>query len=311
MDYKDYYKILGVKRNATTPEIRKAYRRLARKYHPDVSKEINAEAHFKEINEANEVLKDQKKRQAYDHLGKNWQAGQNFRPPPNWNNQNTGNSSFFEDIANQQYTAGGKAGFSDFFEGLFGDRGFKNQKQGFSPFQSTGYQQKQQKMDQTATIHLALEDVYHGIKKTIRLPNGTNLQIKIPKEITEGKKIRLNGKAQNGGNLYLKIKFNPHKLFDINGKNVTLKLPISPWEAALGTSVTVPTLGGKIKMKIPTGSQTGQKLRLKGRGLPGTPAGDQYLLLQIQTPTIESSDQYEFYSEMKKKFSWNPRKNKF
>lgn len=309
MEYKDYYKILGVERDAKEAEIKTAYRRLARKYHPDVSKEADAETKFKEVGEAYEVLKDKEKRQAYDQLGANWKQGQNFNPPPGW-----------EDIFSNAGSAGNASGasfgdtggFSDFFESMFGGGGF-NQSGGF---QHRGFQSKG--ADQHANISISLEDAFQGAKKNIRLGNkqtgnGRNLDVKIPAGITSGKRIRLSGQGGPGagggpnGDLYLEVTITPHNLFKVDGKNILLDLPIAPWEAVLGASVHVPTLGGRVEAKIPAGSQSGKKLRLKNRGLKGNPAGDQIVTLQIVMPKINNDEDKSYFGEMQKRFDFNPR----
>jgi curved DNA-binding protein len=307
MEYRDYYQILGVGRDASQEQIKSAYRKLARKYHPDVSKEADAEARFKELGEAYEVLKDPEKRAAYDSLGRNWKEGQNFRPPPGWD-------SGFE------FSGGfGGAGFSDFFESLFG-AGFGGGRAGagFGPRPTRGE-------DHHARIQITLEDAYHGGSRQVslnvpqydaqgRLVNRTRtLQVKIPKGITEGQKIRLSGQGAPGhggaanGDLLLEVGIAAHKHFELDGKDIHLPLPLTPWEAALGARLAVPTLGGEVELKIPPGSQSGQKLRLKGRGLPGNPAGDQYVVLQIQSPPAESEEDRHFYEEMARRFQFNPR----
>ncbi len=306
MEYKDYYKILGVERDAKEAEIKTAYRRLARKYHPDVSKESNAEEKFKEVGEAYEVLKDSEKRQAYDQLGANWKAGQDFNPPPGWEDI-FANAGF----AGQTASSGGfgASGFSDFFESMFGG-GFA-QHGGAQGFQQRGFQSKG--ADQHASISVSLEDAFNGAKKNIRLGSGRNLDVKIPKGITSGKRIRLAGQGGAGtgggpnGDLYLEVTISPNRLFKVEGKNVLLDLPISPWEAAMGARVQVPTLGGRVETKIPAGSQSGKKLRLKKRGLSGTPAGDQIVTLQIMMPPIKDDEDKRYFEEMEKRFEFNPR----
>ncbi|MEM8845229.1 MAG: DnaJ C-terminal domain-containing protein [Pseudomonadota bacterium] len=312
MEYKDYYKILGVERNADEAEIKKAYRRLARKYHPDVSKESDAEAKFKEIGEAYEVLKDSQKRQAYDQLGANWKAGQEFRPPPGWEQAGFGGFS-------SQGFQGGASGFSDFFESIFGG-GFAQQAgghgfggQGFSSegFSSQGFQQAGQ--DQTATIDVSIHDAFHGTTRSIRLSNGKSLQVKIPKGITTGKKIRLSGQGTPGmnggpnGDLYLEVTVVDDVTFTLKDKDVYVDLIITPWEAALGEKVPVATLGGTVELKIPAGSQSGRKMRLTGKGLPGSPAGDLYVCLNIATPPANTDQEKEMYQSMKDAFDFNPR----
>jgi len=302
MEYKDYYKILDVERDAKEAEIKTAYRRLARKYHPDVSKEANAEKKFKEVGEAYEVLKDSQKRQAYDQLGANWQAGQNFNTPPGWENMYSGapgNADF----------AG--SGFSDFFESMFGggfaqQGGFYEQGHRQQGFQSKG-------ADQHANISITLEEAFVGEKKSIRLSGGRNLDVKIPKGITSGKRIRLAGQGGEGagggpkGDLYLEVTIAPHHLFKVEDKNIILNLPIAPWEAVLGAKVQVPTLGGRVETKIPAGAQSGNKLRLKNRGLAGNPSGDQIITLQIVMPEALSDQDKEFYRDMQQHFDFDPR----
>ena len=295
MEYKDYYKILGVSRSADQDEIKKAYRRLARKYHPDVSKEKDAETRFKEVSEAYEVLKDPERRATYDQLG-TYRQGQDFRPPPGWRGGFGG--------------ADGSA-FSDFFESVFG----QGSPFGEGPFGGRRRRGAVKGADEKARISIALEDAYHGASKNVRL-EGTGsrqLKVKIPAGITEGRQIRLSGQGRPGpgggpaGDLYLEIHITPHPLYRVDGRDLFLDLPIAPWEAALGSTVKVPTLGGALELKIPAGSQTGRKLRLKGRGLPGSPAGDQYVVLKIVTPKAETKEARELYEKMRKTMAFDPR----
>jgi curved DNA-binding protein len=300
MEYKDYYKILGVSRNASQDEIKQAYRKKARQYHPDVSQEKNAEQRFKEIGEAYEVLKDTEKRAAYDQLGTHWQAGENFRPPPGWNfNFDFGQGGFRETSVD----------FSDFFESLFGGAA---RKKNHNPFHSAGKEQQ-------TKIAITLEEAYQGTTRAIHVQapkiNGSGqilnqtrtLNVKIPQGITEGQKIRLSGQGGTNGDLYLEIEFQPHQLYQAKGRDIYLTLPITPWEAALGSTIAVPTLGGNVEMKIPAGSQSGQKLRLKGRGLQGQPSGDHYVELKIVTPKANTETARSFYHKMAQEFSFNPR----
>ncbi len=302
MEYKDYYKILGVERSADADAIKRAYRKLARKYHPDVSKERNAEARFKEVNEAYEVLHDPEKRQAYDTLGSNWKQGQNFRPPPGWQE-----SGFHFD---QRGFEG--SGFSDFFDSLFGGMGG-------SPFGARGraHAGKRKGEDALARVAIALDDAYHGTVCNIRVQSNSNesktLRVKIPPGVAEGQKIRLGGQGGSGpsggpaGDLYVEVQIKPHDWFRLEGRDVLLDLPITPWEAALGTTIHAPTLGGKVDLKIPPGTQSGKKLRLKGRGLPGAPAGDQIITIQIHTPPVRNDVDKERYRKMKKEMDFDPR----
>ncbi|MDD3617946.1 MAG: DnaJ C-terminal domain-containing protein [Desulfobulbaceae bacterium] len=312
MEYKDYYAILGVKRDATQDEIKKAYRRLARKYHPDVSKEADAESRFKDVGEAYEVLSDPEKKAAYDRIGSNWKAGQEFKPPPNWD-------------AGFQFSGGGFSGadfggFSDFFEELFGRGRFAGSRQRSAGFRMQGE-------NQYAKIAIRLEDAYHGSKQTITLSRAVvdqnghvrtephTLQVTIPKGITEGQHIRLEGQGMPGigggpsGDLYLEIAFAEHPLFQVKGRDIYYTLPVTPWEAALGATVTVPTLGGKVELKIPPNSQGGKKLRLKGRGLStAARSGDQYVTLRIVVPEAKTEQQKKLYRDMARLMPVNPRK---
>jgi curved DNA-binding protein len=299
MQYKDYYKVLGVERDASEADIKKAYRRLARKYHPDVSKEADAEKKFKELGEAYEVLKDPQKRQSYDQLGENWQSGESFRPPP-------GFEGFGHAGAGFQNTSG----FSDFFESLFG-AGFAQN--------STGRQGRQQYnqagQDQTAPITISIQEAYKGANKSIRLSNGKSLQVKIPAGITSGKKIRLSGQGGQGvgganGDLYLEVTVADDKTYSLQGKDIYVNLNITPWEAALGEKVSLTTLDGKVDIKIPAGSRSGRKMRFTGKGLPGKNAGNLYVTLLICTPPAVTEEDVEFYENMKQQFKFNPRVEK-
>jgi curved DNA-binding protein len=292
MEYKDYYKVLDVSRDVTQDELKKAYRKLARKYHPDVSKETNAEAKFKEVGEAYEVLKDKEKRAQYDQFGSNYQHGQSFNPPPGWSGQGGG--------------TGGGGNFSSFFENMFSNGGgMAGNEQFFA-----------QGEDVNAKITISLEDAFTGAQKSIRRPDGAtqsgSINVKIPAGITSGKKIRLadQGKAGAGGNagdLFLEINIANHGHYQVSDKDVTINLPISPWEAALGAKITVPTLAGKITLTIPKNAKSGQKMRLKGRGLPGKEAGDQIVILQIMTPPADSPKAQQLYQQMAEELNFNPR----
>ena len=303
MQYKDYYKTLGVDRGASQDEIKRAYRRLARKYHPDVSKEHDAEARFKELGEAYEVLKDPKKRAAYDRLGANWKSGQDFRPPPEWNREfNFGGGRGF----GRRGGFGGGGDFSDFFENLFG--------QG-SPFGGSINEEafaNRKGSDRRTPLPITLEEAFGGGSRRVDV-GGRKLQVKIPAGISDGSQIRLAGQGDMPlvggarGDLYLEVKIQPHRLYELEGRDLVLKLPITPWEAALGARISVPTLGGRVEMKIPAGSQSGGKLRLKGRGLPGKPAGDLYVALRIVTPPAESAAAREFYQRMERELPFDPR----
>ncbi len=313
MEYKDYYRVLGVERTATQDEIKKAYRRLARKYHPDVSKEPNAEERFKEINEANEVLQDPEKRAAYDRLGSGWQSGQEFRPPPGWDQG-------FE-FSGNGFRGAGPSSFSDFFESLFGNGSPFGA--GFRTGQGPGMHLRGE--DHHARIQVTLEEAFHGATKQVKLERpelnrsgrvvtrAHTLKVRIPAGITAGQQVRLPGQGSEGpgggnrGDLYLEVEIAPHPLFRVEGRDVVLDLPLTPWEAALGATVAVPTLGGTVEARIPAGARSGQKMRLKGRGLPGSPPGDQYLVLQVVTPPADTAAKRKLYQEMAHAMPFNPR----
>jgi curved DNA-binding protein len=312
MRYKDYYKVMGVPRTASQDEIKRAYRKLARKFHPDVSKEKDAEEKFKELQEANEVLRDPEKRAAYDQLGPDWRPGQDFRPPPDW-------GKGFEFSRGRPDE--GPAEFSDFFSELFGSRSPFGRAQG-GPRAGRGFAAAGQ--DHVARVDVDLEDAFRGSTRTIELrtPEMTadghvvvkprTLRVSIPAGVTEGQQIRLAGQGSPGlgggpsGDLFLEVNFRPHRLFKVDGRDVTLTLPIAPWEAALGETVSVPTLGGAVEMKLPSGARGGQKLRLRGRGLPGPEPGDQFVLLKIVLPP-ESPRARELFEEMKRDVPFDPR----
>ena len=305
MQFKDYYKTLGLARDASQDEIKRAYRRLARKYHPDVSKASDAEERFKEVAEAYEVLKDPEKRAAYDRFGSDWRAGQEFRPPPDWN------AGFEFRNAGAGVDPGG---FSEFFESLFGQGGL-----GGAGFAGMGGGFRARQQDHHARILIDLEDAYRGASRAITLERPElddqgrlvqkphTLNVKIPRGVTAGQRIRLSGQGMDGGDLYLEVDFRPHPRYTVEGRDVTLTLPTTPWEAALGNTVTVPTLGGPVDLKIPVGSQSGRKLRLRGRGLPGTPPGDQYVVLQIVTPPATTDEGRRLYEQMARVMPMNPR----
>jgi curved DNA-binding protein len=313
MEYKDYYKIMGVKRDATQDEIKRAYRKLARKFHPDVSKEADAEKKFKELGEAYEVLKDPEKRTAYDQLGSQWKAGQDFRPPPGWER-----GFEFRDFGGEGADMGG---FSDFFESLFGHAGRRPPARG----SRTQRDFRIRGEDHHARVVVDLEDSYKGASRSITLQvpgrddhgrvttRARTLNVRIPKGIRQGQQIRLAGQGGPGigggeaGDLYLEIEFNPRGHYRVEGADVYLDLPVAPWEAALGATVKVPTPSGAVDLKVPSNSQAGRKLRLKGRGIPAQKPGDLYVVLQIAVPPADTDRRRSAYEKMKEDFEFNPR----
>ncbi|KAA3630231.1 MAG: J domain-containing protein [Proteobacteria bacterium] len=309
MEFKDYYQIMGVKRDATQDEIKRAYRKLARKFHPDVSKEPDAEARFKEIGEANEVLKDPEKRAAYDQLGANWKAGQEFRPPPEWDQG-------FE-FHGGGFTEADASQFSDFFESLFG-RGFDHGEARHAGFNARGE-------DTHTKVMIDLEDAYQGASRTLTLRQTElgrdgrpamkerTLNVRIPKGVRQGQHIRLARQGGAGigkggpGDLYLEVEFRPHPFYHVEGRDVFLDLPVAPWEAALGATVKAPTPTGVVDLKIPAGSATGRNLRLKERGIPGQPPGDLYVVVQIVLPPADSEAAKAAYRHLQEALPFNPR----
>jgi len=303
VEFKDYYAIMGVARDASADEIKRAYRRLARKYHPDVSKEKDAEARFKEIGEAYEVLRDTEKRAAYDQLGRRPQ-GEEFRPPPDWHFEFEGDPG----------VAGGM--HSDFFEQLFGGLGRRGARGG--GFRSRGF-------DTTAQVEITLEEAFRGTSRTLSLqrmergadgrvtPRVQQLNVKIPAGVTDGQQIRVPAQGEPGiggeapGDLFLQMRVLPHRYYRLEGRDVWLDLPVTPWEAALGETVRVPTLAGKVDLKIPKGSQTDRQLRLKGRGLPGNPPGDQFVVLKIVAPAADTPEREALYKQLAASMRMNPR----
>lgn len=297
MEYKDYYEIMGVARDASADDIKRAYRRLARKYHPDVSKEKDAEARFKEVGEAYEVLRDPEKRAAYDALGTR-KTGEDFRPPPEWH-----------------FDFGGGAepqDHSEFFENLFGGLG------GRGSFRNRGF-------DTAAQVDLTVEEAFRGTERTVAVERvapaargrpraaAQQIRVKIPAGAVDGQQIRVAAQGQPGsgggpaGDLYLVVRLLPHRWFRVEGRDVWLDLPVAPWEAALGETVRVPTLGGRVDLKLPKGAHTDQQLRLRGRGLPGSPPGDQFIVLKVQAPAPKSAAEEELYRQLASALRSNPR----
>jgi curved DNA-binding protein len=313
VEFKDYYQILGVERDVTQDELKRAYRKLARKYHPDVSSEPDAEARFKEIGEAYEVLKDPEKRAAYDQLGSDWQAGQDFRPPPDW-------AQGFE-FRGGGFTEADPQHFSEFFESLFGHdfdlRGAGRRSGGFSA----------RGEDTHARILIDLEDSFRGAERSVTLKHSEldasgrpalrqrTLKVRIPRGIRRGQHIRLAGQGGAGlgqgkaGDLYLEVEFRRHPLYEVEGSDLYLDLPLAPWEAALGTRVQVPAPDGRVELKIPPNTQGGQKLRLKGKGLPASRPGDLYVVVRIALPPADTPERVQAWERLRDAGDFNPRKH--
>jgi len=289
MQFKDYYEILGVEPGAGEAEIKTAYRRLARKYHPDVSKEAGAEEKFKAVNEAYEALRDPQKRTAYDQLrARGYRPGDDVQPPPGGFGGGPGGFDFEEIFAG----GGAGGGFSDFFESLFGrQRGGFGQQPGRGP---------QPRGDTRAKLAVPLEAVYDGGSVRIGI-NGKTLDVRVPKGVRPGQVIRLAGQGAQG-DLLLEIEYAAHPQFEVDGRNIVHVLAVAPWEAALGATVSVPTLGGPVELKIPPDSEAGRKLRLRGRGLPGAPPGDQIVELEVLAPRVHNDTQREAYRMMRDAF---------
>lgn len=305
MEYRDYYAVLGVDRKASAADIKKAYRRLARKYHPDVNTEPDAEDRFKEVGEAYEVLSDPEKRAAYDALGAKWRDHQQFEPPPDWEPAfSFGGGGFTQH----------EAGFSDFFETLFGGGAFRQARGarggGFSGATFKG-------ADEHARVGITLEEAFRqdSVEISVAQPGAgpRRLRVKIPPGISDGKRVRLRGQGGPGvrggepGDLFVEFRLVPHPRFRPDGRDIHYELPVAPWEAALGAELKVPTLGGEVKLKIPAGSQSGSRLRLKNRGLPGNPPGDQYVTLKVVLPRADDAARRALYEEMRKTMNFDPR----
>jgi curved DNA-binding protein len=298
MEFKDYYAALGLARDASADDIKRAYRKLARKYHPDVSQEKDAEARFKEVAEAYEVLKDPEKRAAYDTAGQRWQqGGPAGQPPPDWNTGYEFSGAEFDGAAGED--------FSDFFEALFGRHARAARQQ--------RHQGAAHGEDHHAKVSIDLEDAYRGATRTLSLQvpvidahgqvhlEQRQIELRIPRGIRPGQQLRLAGQGGPGfgsapaGDLYLEVDFRPHPLFRVEGRDVVLTLPVAPWEAALGAAVVAPTPEGDVELSVPAGSKAGRRLRLRGKGLPGDPAGDLYVELSISLPAPDGKAVDEAY----------------
>jgi curved DNA-binding protein len=321
VQYKDYYESLGVPRTATPDEIKKSFRKLARLYHPDVAKDKKkAEEKFKEINEAYEVLSDADKRKKYDELGANWKSGAEFRPPPGSGGFPGGqNFRGGRSVSPEEFeTQFGGTGFSDFFEQLFGSRmrggaGGFGQHGGLSPDDLS-----ERGNDIEGDIMVSLEEAMAGSVRevNVRRPVGRTMkaktfQVKIPAGVTEGQKLRLAGRGESGsgggaaGDLFLRVRLAKHPDFEVDGHNLIHELELAPWEAALGAQISVPTLTGRVNIKIPAGTQNGQKLRVRGRGLP--PSGDLIVVTQITVPAKISDVEKKLWEQLKRESKFNPR----
>jgi curved DNA-binding protein len=288
MQFKDYYDTLGVSRGAPAEDIKRAYRKLARKYHPDVSKEKNAEAKFKDLQEAYEVLKDPEKRASYDQLGRDYRPGQQFRPPPDWE-QHFGRSGThrFSDMN----------GFSDFFSSLFGNAaGNAAGNAHAAPEEEAG------------TLEITVEEAFLGTRRRVALRETgrpRQVDVQVPPGIGDGQSLRIGGAGRPA--LKFRIKVRSHALYAVSGKDVQIELPLAPWEAALGTKVAVPTLGGTVELTIPAGAQSGQRLRLRGRGMPGSPNGDQLVVIKLVAPPGDTREAREAYERMSRDFKFDAR----
>lgn len=314
MKFKDYYDVLGVARDASDEDIKRAYRKLARKFHPDVSKEADAETRFKEVGEAYETLKDPEKRAAYDQLGAGYQHGEEFRPPPGWDGAGGfGGGAGAADFESAE-------AFSDFFESLFGAR--RRPAGGFGGGRAT----RRDGEDISARITVTLEEAFRGAERRLSLDvselgddglprlRRKTLNVRIPKGVTAGQRIRLEGQGSPGfgegarpGDLYLEVEFAAHPRFEAHRRDIHAELPVAPWEAVLGATVPAPTLGGTVDLKVPAGARSGQRLRLKGRGLPGKPPGDQYVTLRVVTPPDPDDRVRELYRELRAAEAFDPR----
>ncbi|MDI5893234.1 DnaJ C-terminal domain-containing protein [Halomonas rhizosphaerae] len=311
MEFKDYYQVLGVAKTATAEEIKKAYRKLARKFHPDVSKEPEAEQRMQEINEAKAVLTDPEKRLAYDQLAQQYRSGQDFQPPPDWD-------AGFE-YSGRGFEEADLGEFSDFFANLFGQGGRAGRGR-------RGYQMRGE--DRHAKVFIDLADAFQGATRAITLQvpqvdaqgrvvsRDHTLSVRIPRGVKEGQHIRLSGQGSPGvgggpaGDLYLEIHFTPDSRYRVEGRDVYQTVPVTPWEAALGASIETPTPSGAVKLKVPAGSQTGRRLRLKGRGIPGPEPGDLYVELEVVLPPADTDKARELYKTMAHELAFDPRQRR-
>ena len=333
MKYLDYYAVLGVPRDASTEDIKKAFRKQARKYHPDVNKSPGAEAKFKEINESNEVLSDPEKRKRYDALSHNWKSGQDFTPPSGWG----GARGSSRGPGGIHFDFGGASGaggdFSDFFSSIFGDlggqaRSARGRNGGANPFAGFGgfgggaeeaFTPRGQ--DFEANLTLSIEDLFSRAPKSLTLqlptahPDGSlsrqskTFNVRIPLGATDGTRIRLSGQGESGGNLYLNLRVAPHPVFQLNGQDLDLTLPITPWEAVLGAKIHIPTLEGLASLTLPPGTQSGARLRLSGKGLPDKSGsrGDIFVNLRIAIPDHPTPREKALFEQLAKESTFHPR----
>jgi curved DNA-binding protein len=315
MEFKDYYQTLGVARDATVQDIKKAFRKLARKYHPDVSKEPDAQARMQELNEAYTVLSDPEKRAAYDQLGRGHRPGEEFRPPPDWD-------AGFE-FSGRGFSPAEEAAYSDFFSELFGRMGAARGR-----YHTGGGEFRARGEDHHAKVLLELEDAFEGATRQIslRVPrmdaqgrvvvDTHTLNVRIPKGVHEGQIIRLAGQGSPGiggapaGDLLLEVHFRPHRHFRTDGRDLHMTLPVTPWEAALGTVITVPLPSGGVKVRIPEGAQSGRQLRVRGKGIPGSPAGDLLLEVQVVLPSADDPKARKIYEQMAREIPFDPRRDR-
>jgi curved DNA-binding protein len=316
VQYKDYYKTLGVPRTASADELKKTFRKLARQYHPDVAKDKKkAEEKFKEINEAYEVLSDPAKRKKYDELGANWKSGADFRPPSGWEHFSGGQTFRGRDAGGEEFeTHFGGTGFSDFFEQLFGSR-MRGGAGGFG--RSANFSEEEfaeRGRDVEGDIMVTLEEAARGSIRSVSVRHGSRTethQVKIPAGVTEGQRLRIAGRGEHGsgggaaGDLYLRVRLAKHPDFEVEDHNLIHEAELAPWEAALGAEISVPTLTGRVNIKIPAGTQSGQKLRVRGRGLP--PSGDLLVVTKIVVPAKISDAEKKLWEQLKRESKFNPR----
>ena len=313
VQYKDYYETLGVPRGASEAEIKKSFRKLARQYHPDVAKDKKqAEEKFKEINEAYEVLSDREKRKKYDELGANWKSGADFRPPPGWEGAQQFRGRGGAGQGAESFEFGG-TGFSDFFEQIFGQ--MRGQRGGFSGFGNHEDREFAERgRDVEGDIMVTLDEAARGSVRTVTVRHGSkneSHQVKIPAGVTEGQRLRIAGRGEHGsgggqsGDLYLRVRLAKHPDFEVDGHNLIYEAELAPWEAVLGTEISVPTLDGHVHIKIPAGTQTGQKLRVRDRGLAGK--GDLYVVTNVVVPSKISDGEKKLWEQLKGESKFNPR----